>query len=168
MSKLEICFTGFEIAHREKLELQAIQDGCRVRRRITPGLRVLVLGAEPDQGLVDLAITNNIARLPYPDYEQADSIHAWLSAADAVPSPDDSELADAADLMSWQHLSRMPRRDWLRLVAKGSAALFVYFLVIGLCSALFGAVVGATLMIITIFGMLLRICLKLLGPSSSV
>lgn len=168
MSKLEICFTGFEIAHREKLELKAIHDGCRVRRRITPGLRVLVLGDEPDQRLVDLAITNNIARLPYADYEQAESIHAWLSAADAVPLPDDSELDDAADLTLWQRLSRKTRRDWFRLVAKGSAVLFVYFLVIGLCSALFGAVVGATLMILTFFGILLRLCLKLLGPSSSV
>ena len=168
MSKLEICFTGFDITQREKLEVKAIQDGCRVRRRLTPGLRVLVLGDEPDQRLVDLATANNIVLLSHADYEQAESIHAWLPAADAIPSADDLEEADAEDLTLWQRLLRKPRREWFRLVAKGSGALFIYFLLIGLCSALFGAVVGSALMIITFLGMLLRFCLKLLGPSSSL
>ena len=87
---------------------------------------------------------------------------------DAIPSADDLEGADAEDLTLWQRLLRKPRREWFRLVAKGSGALFIYFLLIGLCSALFGAVVGSALMIITFLGMLLRFCLKLLGPSSSL
>ena len=159
MEKPRIFFLGFNLVQRERLELEAMRVGFRIRRRFSDDLSVVLIGEEPDLSIPDALNSSDLLRITWAEYEKMDGAESLL---DVVRSSQQAKTVSSSESPRRSTSLFVPFktftvRDWTVFVAKGVLVVVAFLASVIFVSSLFGAWLGSVLIIALLIGLVYKV-----------
>ncbi len=159
MEKPGIFFLGFNIVQRERLELEAMRVGFRIRRRFSDDLSVVLIGEEPDLSIPDALNSSDLLRITWAEYEKMDGAESLL---DVVRSSQQAKTVSSSEsprrsTSLFVQFKTFTVRDWTVFVAKGVLVVVAFLASVIFVSSLFGAWLGSVLIIALLIGVVYKV-----------
>ena len=159
MEKPGILFLGFNVVQRERLELEAMRVGFRIRRRFSNDLSVLLIGEEPDLSIPDALNSSDLLRITWAEYEKMDGAESLL---DVVRSSQQAKTVSSSEsprrsTSLFVQFKTYTVRDWVVSVAKGGFGMAAFLFSVIFVSSLFGAWLGSVLIIALLIGVVYKV-----------
>ena len=165
MEKPEIIFLGFSVVQRERLELNAMQVGFRVRRRLSDDLNILVVGEDPGFLMPDALSSPDLLRITLAEYEKmggAESLLDIVRSSQQAKTVSSSESPRRPTSLLLQ-FKAFTVRDWIVFVAKGVFGVVAFLIAIIFASSIFGAWLGSVLIIALLIGVVYKVASLLMA-----
>ena len=159
MEKPGIFFLGFNLDQRERLELEAMRVGFRIRRRFSDDLSVVLIGEEPDLSIPDALNSSDLLRITWAEYEKMDGAESLL---DVVRSSQQAKTVSSSEsprrsTSLFVQFKTFTVRDWTVFVAKGVLVVVAFLASVIFVSSLFGAWLGSVLIIALLIGVIYKV-----------
>ena len=159
MEKPRIFFLGFNLVQRERLELEAMRVGFRIRRRFSDDLSVVLIGEEPDLSIPDALNSSDLLRITWAEYEKMDGAESLL---DVVRSSQQAKTVSSSEsprrsTSLFKPFKTFTVRDWTVFVAKGVLVVVAFLVSVIFLSSLFGAWLGSVLIIALLIGVVYKV-----------
>ena len=164
MLKPRIFFLVVDIAERERLELEAMEAGFRICRRMSTAVDILIVGEGSDNSVVGGLKFKNLIELSLAEYVEMGGAVAALDivrASRQVANLDHPLPPDERPSLIDQ-CRNLNVRDWLSLGGRVAGVVLSCFAVILVISSLFGAWAGTILIIVFVFGVVYKVALLLM------
>ena len=159
MEKPGIFFLGFNLVQRERLELEAMRVGFRIRRRFSDDLSVVLIGEEPDLSIPDALNSSDLLRITWAEYEKMDGAESLLDVvrlSQQAKTVSSSESPRRSTSLFVQ-FKTFTVRDWTVFVAKGVLVVVAFLVSVIFVSSLFGAWLGSVLIIALLIGVVYKV-----------
>ena len=158
MLKPRIFFLVVDIAERERLELNAMEAGFRICRRMNIAIDVLIVGEGSDDSVAGGLKFKNQIEFSLAEYVEMGGAVAALDVVRASRQVAnlDHALPPGERLSLIDQFRNLTVRDWLSLGGRVAGVVLSCFAVILFISSLFGAWAGTVLIVAFVFGVVCK------------